>query len=100
MLHAQIVVRLEVFGNVQASDSTQSLFNGVNAYHRLWKGNWRKRDISDRIETGLLEVSHDYWLTTLLMLRRSELVPTRVCIDSCTELLQNLKVNHSNSLVA
>ncbi|THY07268.1 hypothetical protein D6D01_09795 [Aureobasidium pullulans] len=93
VLHSQIAIHLERLDSTQSVVLPESLSNGVKLWYQVWKDKWRKRDVSDRIETGNLEVSHDYWLAIWLKLGRPDSVLTKVCIGSCSKLLDNLKTN-------
>ncbi|TIA06652.1 hypothetical protein D6C80_10203 [Aureobasidium pullulans] len=93
VLNSQIVIYLERVNTTQPVVLPESLSNGVKMWYQVWKDKWENRDVSDRIETGNLEVSHDYWLAIQLKLGRPDSVLTKVCIDSCSKLLDDLKTN-------
>lgn len=90
VLNSQIVIYLERVDTTQPVVLPESLSNGVKMWYQVWKEKWENRDVSDRIETGNLEVSHDYWLAIRLKLGRPDSVLTKVCIDSCSKLLDEL----------
>jgi len=98
VIHSHVVVYLEHAGDIQSRSISKPLSRGLNNWYQLWKDQWNKRDVSDRIEHGLLKISHDYWFVTRLRLESRESITRKLSLHSCSKLLEDFKADMMHRL--
>ena len=98
VIHSHVVVYLEQTGDIQPRSISKPLSRGLNNWYQLWKNQWDKRDVSDRIEHGFLRVSHDYWFVTRLGIESQEYTTRKLSLHSCSKLLEDFKADTMHRL--
>jgi hypothetical protein len=93
VIHSHVVIHLEHTDSIQPRPISKPLSRGLNNWYQLWEKQWDERDVSDRIEDGLLKAAHDYWLTARLRLGSQESMSRKVCPHSCSKLLEDFKAD-------
>jgi hypothetical protein len=98
VIHSHLVIYLEHIESIKPRPISEPLSRGLNNWYQLWKKQWNERDVSDRIEDGLLKAAHDYWLAARLILESQDSISRKVYVHSCSELLKDLKANPLHTL--
>lgn len=98
VIHSHAIIYSEQTESMQSRSIAEPLSRSLNNWYQLWKNQWDKRDVSDRIEDGVLKAAHDYWLAARLRLESQESVSRRVCLHSCSKLLEDFKADRVHRL--